>query len=155
MKPYETAIFLKSKKVKYWQFYVRFNLILIFSTSFKQLGNHRPTPKKQNSPVPQSAQTRFLLYCPCARQSFAGRLTLELAGLHLCQRTGPHTEIWVLGEPTMHSLHHYETRAIFPPDGCLVHQPRFCPVLFSQEYDLVNSLEVKWLGPHAFTSHRA
>lgn len=155
MKPYETAIFLKSKKVKYWQFYVRFNLILIFSTSFKQLGNHRPTPKKQNSPVPQSAQTQFLLYCPCARQSFAGRLTLELAGLHLCQSTGltQRSGSWANQRWTHYTTN--ETTAIFPPDGCLVHQPRFCPVLFSQEYDLVNSLEVQWLGLNAFTSHRA
>lgn len=125
MKSYEIAIFLKSKKVKYWQFYISFNLILIFSTSFKQLGNHRPTPKKQNSPVPQSAQMQFLLYCPCARQSFAGRITLELAGLHLCISTPTARELgltqrsgsWA-NQRWIHSTTS-EATAIFPPDGCL------------------------------------
>ena len=64
------------------------------------------------------------------------------------QRTRPHTEIWTP----------YTTNgamAIFPLDGCVVHQPSFCSVLYSQEYDLGNSLAVQWLGLHAFTSHAA
>lgn len=99
-----------------------FNLILIFSPLPCHWETKRPNTQETNSPVPQSAQMQFLLYCPCARQSQHESLwSLQDSTQYLTPlpELGSHRD---LGPgPTNDGTHSTTSGSYsyFPPDGCL------------------------------------